>query len=128
MQSPKIRRRRRIPTALPPPEGMQLDQRGLDCQRHDRLRLLRMRPARHALLGCRRPCGRRSRETIAWHPSILALDEVGLVNDLTYDCGPSAPDRNVVGAPVAGSTGVVADDVELVEPEVAAPVNESTWS
>jgi hypothetical protein len=67
-------------------------------------------------------------ETIAWHPSILALDEVGLVNDLTYDCGPSAPDCNVVGAPVAGSIGVVADDVELVEPEVAAPVNESTWS
>lgn len=56
------------------------------------------------------------------------VDEVGLVNDLPPDRGPSAPDYNVVGAPVAGSIGVVADDVELVEPAVVAPVNESTWS
>ena len=51
-----------------------------------------------------------------------------LVNDLTDDCGPSAPGYNVVGAPVAGSIGVVADDVELVEPGVPESVNESTWS
>jgi hypothetical protein len=62
------------------------------------------------------------------NPLSLPVDEVGLVNDLTHDCGPSAPDYNVVGAPVAGSIGVVADDVELVEPGVVAPVNESTWS
>jgi hypothetical protein len=61
---------------------------------------------------------------IQLHP----LDEVGLVNDLTHNCRPSAPDYNVVGAPVAGSIGVVADDVELVEPGVAESVNESTWS
>ena len=58
---------------------------------------------------------------------LYPVDEVGLVNDLTHDCRPSAPDYNVVGAPVAGSIGVVADDVELVEPGVVAPVNESTW-
>ena len=56
------------------------------------------------------------------------VDEIGLVNDLAHDCGPSAPDYNVVGAPVAGSFGVVADDVELVEPVVPESVNESTWS
>jgi hypothetical protein len=55
------------------------------------------------------------------------VDEVGLVNDLTHECRSSAPDYNVVGAPVAGSIGVVADDVELVEPGVAESVNESTW-
>jgi hypothetical protein len=38
------------------------------------------------------------------------------------------PDYNVVGAPVAGSFGVVADDVELVEPGMPESVNESTWS
>jgi hypothetical protein len=56
------------------------------------------------------------------------VDEIGLVNDLAHGCRPSAPDYNVVGAPVAGSFGVVADDVELVEPGVAESVNESTWS
>jgi len=56
------------------------------------------------------------------------VDEIGLVNDLAHDCGLSAPDYNVVGAPVAGPFGVVADDVELVEPGVAESVNESTWS
>jgi hypothetical protein len=56
------------------------------------------------------------------------VDEIGLVNDLIHDCGPSGPGYNVVGVPVAGSFGVVADDVELVEPGVAAPVNESAWS
>jgi hypothetical protein len=50
------------------------------------------------------------------------------VNDLTHDCGPSAPDYDVVGAPLAGSIGVVAGDVELVESGMAALVNESTWS
>jgi hypothetical protein len=40
----------------------------------------------------------------------------------------SAPDYNVVGAPVAGLFGVVAADVELVERGVAESVNESTWS
>jgi hypothetical protein len=38
------------------------------------------------------------------------------------------PDYNVVGASVAGPFWVVAGDVELVEPGVAAPVNESIWS
>ena len=56
------------------------------------------------------------------------VDEIGLVNDLAHGCRPSAPDYNVVAAPVAGSFGVVAVDVELVEPGVAESVNESTWS
>jgi hypothetical protein len=56
------------------------------------------------------------------------VDEIGPVNDLTHGCVPSAPDYNVVGAPVAGSIGMVVDDVELVEPGVPESVNESTWS
>ena len=56
------------------------------------------------------------------------MDEIGLVNDLAHECGPSAPGYNVVGAPLAGSIGVVADDVALVEPGVPESVNESTLS
>lgn len=50
------------------------------------------------------------------------------MNDLAPDCGPFGPDYNVVEDPVAGSFGVVADDVELDEPGVPESVNEFTWS
>jgi hypothetical protein len=56
------------------------------------------------------------------------VDKIGLVNDLAHDCGPFGPDYNVVEDPVAGSFGVVADDVELDEPGVPESVNEFTWS
>jgi len=39
-----------------------------------------------------------------------------------------APGYNVVRAPEAGSFGVVADDVVLVEPGLPESVNEFTWS
>ena len=54
------------------------------------------------------------------------MDEIGLLNDLVRDCGSSTPDYNVVGASAAGSFGVVADELELVEPGVPESVNEST--
>ena len=63
---------------------------------------------------------------VSGRTQLHSVDDIGLVNDLAHDCGPSAPDYNVVGAPVAGSF-VVADDVELVE-GVPESVNESTWS
>jgi hypothetical protein len=56
------------------------------------------------------------------------VDKIGLVNDLAHDRGPFGPDYNVVEDPVAGSFGVVADDVELDEPGVPESVNEFTWS